>query len=78
LIRTRKQTPTPIPTGAPLLGDANGDGSVGADDALLILRYSLDIIGSDGLVLENCDMNSDGEIDASDALLLLRLVMQIG
>ena len=60
-----------------LLGDANGDGYVNANDALLILRYSLGIVGASALHLENCDVNGDGNVNANDALLVLRAALGI-
>ena len=60
---------------AGLLGDINDNGVVDAEDAILALRYSMQIIDATGLVLENGDMNGDGIVDATDALLILRLVM---
>ena len=60
---------------AGLLGDINNDGVVDAEDALLALRYSMQIIDDTGLVLANGDMNGDSIVDATDALLILRLVM---
>ncbi|MCR5611187.1 MAG: dockerin type I repeat-containing protein [Clostridiales bacterium] len=67
--------PPPPPAG--LLGDADGNGAVEAADALLILRYSMGIIGDEGIHLENCDYDGSGRIDATDALLVLRKSMGI-
>ena len=55
-------------------GDANSDGQVNAQDALLILRYSLGIseLPCDDAV---CDMNGDGYVNAQDALIVLRVAL---
>jgi len=58
-----------------LYGDANGDGEVSVDDALLVMRYCIesDTIGDENL--EWCDMNGDGEIDIMDALIIMRVAI---
>ena len=59
----------------PLYGDANGDGTVTAADAALILRV---IVGLDTLSPRdafNADVDLDGEITATDAALILRFVV---
>ena len=61
-----------------MLGDADEDGEVDSLDALLILRYSIDIIGADELNLENADVNQDGVVNGMDALLVLRMALNIG
>ena len=58
-----------------LWGDANGDGEVNLEDALLLMRY---LIGTDTVDDENlewCDVNGDGVVDLSDALLIMRKAM---
>lgn len=60
-------------TPAPLPGDVNGDGMVSIDDALLILRHTLDIAElTDEEALLAADYNGDGNITTTDALLALR------
>ena len=59
------------------LGDLNGDGSVGADDAIMALRCALGIIAPDAAQLACGDLNGDGGIDASDAIGILRLALGI-
>lgn len=56
-------------------GDANNDGTVTAEDALLVLRHSMGIMQLSDEALENSDFNNDGSVDGSDALLILRFVM---
>jgi predicted outer membrane repeat protein len=50
-------------------GDANGDGSVAAADALLALRTA---VGSGACPVWRCDFNGDESVAASDALAILR------
>lgn len=65
------------PEPEPLMGDVDGDGEVTASDALLLLRYVLDVIGPEGLHLDAADVNRDGAIGADDCLLVLRYSMGI-
>ncbi len=58
-----------------LLGDANSDGSITQDDALLILRHALGISLLPDEVLAICDVNSDGVVSHDDALLTLRIAL---
>ena len=58
-------------------GDADGDGEVTLQDALLIMRYALDIVGEDAIELGLSDVNGDGVVDFVDALLVLRKAMGI-
>lgn len=54
--------------------DANGDGTVNAQDALFVLRCSLCFTT---LPCEEniCDVNSDGRVNAQDALLIIRFAL---
>lgn len=54
-----------------LWGDANGDGYVLANDAMLVLQYSVKDIGPGDLNLDVCDVNGDGHVLANDAMLIL-------
>ena len=61
-------------TGEPIMGDVDGNGSVEASDALIVLRYAMGM----GQTIPNestADVNGDGVIDAADALLILRRAM---
>ena len=55
-------------------GDVNGDGSIGADDARLALRRSVDLENypEDSAEFLACDVNLDGAVGADDARLILR------
>ena len=55
-----------------LWGDANGDGKVLANDAMLVLRYSVGAISADKLNLPVCDVDGNGQVLASDAMMILR------
>ena len=54
------------------VGDVNGDGLVDSDDASLILKYDVGLIGEDGLNLNGADVNGDGVVDSDDASLILK------
>ena len=58
-------------------GDIDADGAVGANDALLALRYAMGLLelGTDQLL--RGDVNGDGAVDPVDALLILRSAMGI-
>ncbi|GEM_PF-5710591 len=58
-----------------LLGDVNCDGKVDSTDALLAMRYSMNLaeISEQGFV--NGDMNGDGSVNATDAVLIMRHAM---
>ena len=58
-----------------LLGDVNFDGVVTAADALIVLRYAMDLAGMTPEQLAVADMNGDGVVNASDAIIILRLSM---
>lgn len=74
-------TATPVPTETPTstpehnesLGDLNGDGTVTAADAAVLLR-SIVGIGEKIDALENADVNCDGVVNAADAAAILRYV----
>ena len=59
-------------------GDANYDGLVNTEDALIVLRAALGISGSHEELLLNCDMDDNGVIDTTDALIVLRMALGIG
>lgn len=52
------------------LGDANNDGVIDLQDALLLLNYCA---GEDVLIADyNCDINGDGKFDVHDVLLIMQ------
>lgn len=57
--------------------DADGNGSVTAADARLILRYSVGLENIEGASLLYCDMNFDGRIAAPDARMALRMSVEL-
>lgn len=59
----------PIPEGALVCGDANGNGTINAVDALIVLRTA---VGSASCSNAVCDVNGNGVINAVDALAVLR------
>ena len=54
------------------LGDMNGDGRIGANDARSVLRVSADLDTLPSSAIKRADVNSDGRITASDARKILR------
>ena len=59
-----------------VIGDVDGDGSVQATDALLVLRASLDMESFTPEQSEKADINADGSIDSSDALFILKIAVR--
>ena len=57
-----------------LKGDVNGDGTITAQDALLVLQLEAKKVGptDDGIVYEAADVNGDGKVSAQDASLILQ------
>jgi hypothetical protein len=53
-------------------GDANADGKVGQEDALLVLEY--DSGKSVRINLYNADVNQDGKADLPDALQIMQYI----
>ena len=53
-------------------GDVNGDGLIAAEDALLVLQFSVDKIQLTGINLMCGDVDNNGIVDATDALLILQ------
>lgn len=58
------------------MGDANGDGMIDTDDALLVLKHAVGL-DSTGLIPELSDVNNDDLIDTDDALDILRYAVGI-
>lgn len=53
-------------------GDVNGDGSVTASDALIVMWYTLQLIQLSDLQLSIADCDGNGEVDVHDALIIMR------
>ena len=60
---------------AGLTGDANGDGEVNLQDALVVLRAALGLIELGPAAETVSDVNGDGAITIDDALLILRFAL---
>ena len=65
---TVEQTTTTTVSGEGTCGDADGNGSISASDALLALRAA---VGSAQCAPARCDTNADASLNASDALRIL-------
>ena len=74
-----------LPGGAPepsdgtsgVLGDPDGDGKVTNKDALLVLRYTINLAKLDDDQLALCDVNGDGKVTAADSMLIQRYVLKL-
>ena len=56
-----------------LLGDADGNGVVNANDALLVMRYALGLVNE--LDMLASDVDGNGIVNANDALMIMRYVL---
>jgi len=61
-----------------LNGDVNNDGKIRADDAILALQISVDLIKPDDYQKSAADMNNDGKVGADDAIIILRKSVDLG
>lgn len=66
------------PVGNTKKGDANNDGMVLANDAMLVLQYSVKAIPADRVNLAVCDMDGNGMILANDAMIILQYSVGMG
>lgn len=69
---TPEPTDTPAPTDAVLTGDLNDDGTVNTADAVIILKYSAEMIDLDAVQLMCGDCNHDGNVNTADAVVILK------
>lgn len=67
---TCAETPEPY-----VLGDANGDGNVNIQDAILVLRFAMGLITDDALDTAAAEVSGDGTVNIQDAVLVLRYSM---
>ena len=74
-LTVKEGTSTPEPSGT--LGDVNGDGSVNASDALLVLKHAARISLLSEEQCKLADMDANGKYDAADALKILRIAAKI-
>ena len=59
------------------LGDVNGDGKINADDAVLVLRYAVELTELNETQKLAADVSKDGRINADDAVLILRFAVNL-
>ena len=62
-----------LPGSGGLMGDVSGDGAVTANDALLILRHSVNIGDLTDAQKALADLTGDGKVSSADALEVLRI-----
>ena len=65
--------PIDDPDPAPGRGEMNGDGAVTSNDAIHLLRHTLN--GARYPISQSGEMNGDGRVNSSDAIYLLRFTM---
>lgn len=65
-------------TGDALMGDADGNGIIDANDAVVMTNYYIGVIDENDIIIEVSDLNRDGVIDAQDALLVTNIYLGIG
>ena len=58
----------------PLKGDVSGNGLVQSNDAILVMRHSVDLSTFTEFQRQVADMDEDGRIRTNDAILILRIV----
>ena len=68
-------SPEPSPSPLPILGDADGDGVVTAQDAACLLRYLVELETLPAERLSLLDVDGDGAITAADAAKILQYVV---
>ncbi|MCR5808052.1 MAG: dockerin type I repeat-containing protein [Clostridiales bacterium] len=56
-------------------GDVNGDGSINSADAMLIIRYTMQLAELTDEQLAAADVNGDGIVNSADAMLIIRMSM---
>lgn len=59
-------------------GDVNGDGKIMANDAILVLRISAQLMEPTDQQFCAADMNNNGKIQANDAILILNKIVGAG
>lgn len=58
-------------------GDVNEDGVIDNIDAMLVMQYTVGIIGDDGLVAQAADVDGSGSADNVDAMLIMQYAVGI-
>jgi len=71
IYRIEPKVPMPDETGNSIKGDANRDGTIRSDDAILILQIAVGMLSPDSYHIWAADMDNDGEIKVNDAIIIL-------
>lgn len=64
--------PVPPPATEGLRGDADSNGAVNYQDALLVLRHSIGLETLENKTVMRCDVDGNGVLNYQDALMILR------
>lgn len=75
--RIRVRNRAEIEVLAPAMPDVDGDGDCDTADALMIMRYVIEVIECDAETIARMDANGDGEVTLLDALIYLRWAMSL-
>ena len=59
------------------LGDINNDTKINADDAVLALRYAVQLVELNTTQISAGDVNHDGKVNAEDAVQILRYAVKL-
>ncbi len=68
---------SPTPTTGNLYGDTNGDGSITAEDALIVLKHVVKLTTLADSAYAAAEVNGDDQITAEDALYILKKVVKL-
>ena len=60
-----------------LWGDADGNGTIDASDATVILQYCVNLISATDFNMSVCDLDDSGKVDAADATLILQYCVDL-
>ena len=62
-------------TYAVIKGDVDGDGKLTANDARVVLRYSVGLTDKDAAFINNGDITGNGKVNQADARKILRVAV---
>lgn len=59
------------------MGDADGDGYISVNDALMLLQYAVRARAASDLNISCADVDGDGAVTPSDALITLQIAVGV-